>query len=77
MSLQQLSPAYRQAADLLRDRIRLLRQQLRQETDPDRIWQLKLRINALRPMLVEMNELAELTEHYYDRGYFRSEKYTL
>ena len=77
MSLQQLSPAYRQAADLLRERIRLLRQQLRQETDPDRIWQLKLRINALRPMLLEMNELAELTEHYYDRGYFRSEKYTL
>ena len=29
MSLQQLSPAYRHAADLLRGRIRLLRQQLK------------------------------------------------
>ena len=77
MSLQQLSPAYRHAADLLRGRIRLLRQQLKQETDPYKIWQLKQRINALRPMLVEMNDLAELTEHYYDRGYYRNEKYTL
>ena len=77
MSLRQLSPAYRHAADLLRGRIRLLRQQLKQETDPEKIWHLKQRINALRPMLEEMNELAELTEHYYERGYYRSEKYTL
>ena len=77
MSLRQLSPAYRQAAALLRDRIRLLRQQLAQETDPDKAWQLKHRISALRPMLEEMNALADLTEHYYDRGYYRNEKYTL
>lgn len=77
MTLQELSPAYRYAADLLRSRIRLLRQQMRQETDPDKIWHLKQRINALRPILAEMNELAELTAHYYDRGYHRSEKYTL
>jgi hypothetical protein len=24
-----------------------------------------------------MNELAELTAHYYDKGYYRNEKYTL
>jgi hypothetical protein len=77
MSLQELSPAYQLAADLLRERIRLLRQQLKQETDPVIIWKLKQRINALRPMLQEMNELAELTAHYYDRGYHRNEKYTL
>lgn len=41
MSLHQLSPAYRHAATLLRDRIRLLRRQLAQETDPDKAWHLK------------------------------------
>lgn len=77
MTLAELSPAYRQAAQLLRDRIRLLRHQLAQETDPEEIWHLKQRINSLKPMLTEMNELADLTEHYYDRGYYRNEKYTL
>ena len=77
MTLAELSPAYRQAAQLLRDRICLLRRQLAQETDPEEIWRLKRRINSLAPMLTEMNELAELTAHYYDRGYYRNEKYTL
>lgn len=31
----------------------------------------------LTPILTQMNELAELTAHYYDRGYWRSEKYTV
>ena len=54
-----------------------LRQALADETDPDKLWHLRRRINELTPMLTEMNELAELTEHYYDRGYYRNEKYTL
>ena len=45
--------------------------------DPEEIWHLKRRIAELTPMLTQMNELAELTAHYYDRGYYRSEKYTL
>lgn len=77
MTLRQLSPAYREAAALLRARLQLLRRELSQETDPEKIWHLKRRISELGPMLTEMNELAELTEHYYDRGYYRSEKYTL
>lgn len=77
MTLSELSPAYREAAALLRARLRLLRQELAQETDPERIWHLKRRIAELTPMLTQMNELAELTAHYYDRGYYRSEKYTL
>jgi hypothetical protein len=28
-------------------------------------------------MLTQMNELAELTAHYYERGYWRNAKYTL
>ena len=45
--------------------------------DPEEIWHLKRRIAELTPLLTQMNELADLTEHYYDRGYWRSEKYTL
>ena len=62
---------------LLQDRLRLLRQMLAQEDDPEEIWHIQRRIAELTPMLTQMNELAELTEHYYERGYWRSEKYTL
>lgn len=77
MTLQELSKYYEQSAVLLRRRLRLLRQLLATETDPDEIFHLKRRIRELSPMLTEMNELAELTAHYYDRGYYRNEKYTL
>ena len=77
MTLAELSICYQQAAIPLRERLRQLRQELAQETDPERIWHLKRRIAELTPMLTQMNELAELTAHYYDRGYYRSEKYTL
>ena len=77
MTLQELSISYEEAAALLRARLRLLRQQMAQSTDPDEIFHLKRRMAALTPMLTQMNELAELTAHYYDRGYYRNEKYTL
>ena len=77
MSLAQLSPSYQEAAALLRVRLRQLRQELAQETNPENMWRLRRRIAELTPMLTEMNELAELTAHYYDRGYYRNEKYTL
>lgn len=77
MTLAELSPAYQEAAALLRARLRMLRQELARETDPERVWHLKRRIAELTPILTQMNELAELTAHYYDRGYYRSEKYTL
>ena len=47
------------------------------ETDPEAVFQIKRRIAELTPILTEMNELAELTAHYYERGYYRNEKYTL
>lgn len=77
MTLQELSRCYEEAAVPLRARLRQLRQQLSKETDPQKIFRLKRRIRELTPMLSEMNELAELTAHYYDRGYYRNEKYTL
>ena len=77
MTLQQMSKDYEASAALLRARLRLLRQELATATDPEEIWHIKRRIAELTPMLTQMNELAELTAHYYDRGYYRSEKYTL
>ena len=77
MTLAELSRCYEAAAVPLRSRLRLLRQLLAQTDDPEEVWHLKRRIAELTPMLTQMNELAELTAHYYDRGYYRSEKYTL
>lgn len=77
MTLAELSRCYEEAAVPLRARLRQLRIELANTEDPEEIWHLKRRIAELTPMLTQMNELAELTAHYYDRGYYRSEKYTL
>jgi len=77
VTLAQLSKEYEASAALLRARLRLLRQMLAEAEDPEEVWHIKRRIAELTPMLTQMNELAELTAHYYERGYYRSEKYTL
>ena len=77
MTLAELSKDYEAAAVPLRARLRELRRLLATETDPEAVWHLQRRIAELTPMLTQMNELAELTAHYYDRGYWRNEKYTL
>ena len=77
MTLLELSREYQAAAAPLRNRLRQLRQELSQAQDPEEIWHLKRRIAELTPMLTQVNELAELTERYYERGYYRGTKYTL
>ena len=77
MTLREMSREYEKSAALLRARLRQLRQELAVAEDTEDIWHLKRRIAELTPMLTQMNELAELTAHYYERGYWRSEKYTL
>ena len=77
MTLLELSRCYEEAAVPLRARLRELRKALAIAEDPEEIWHIKRRIGELTPMLTQMNELAELTAHYYERGYWRSEKYTL
>ncbi len=68
---------YEASARLLSDRLRLLRETLEGCEDPEEIWHIRQRIRELSPMLTQMHELAELTAHYYERGYYRSEKYTI
>lgn len=77
MTLEELSETYRKSADLLRQRLWELRIERVGMQDPERLWEINRRIAELTPMLTEMNELAELTAHYYDRGYWRNEKYTV
>lgn len=77
MTLQEMSREYEASAALLRVRLRQLRQELAASEDPEKCWHLKRRIAELTPMLTQMNELADLTAHYYERGYWRSAKYTL
>lgn len=77
MTLAELSAGYEQAAVPLRRRLCQLRRELKAARDPEEIWHLKRRIAQLTPMLTQVNELAELTAHYYDRGYYRGTKYTL
>ena len=77
MNLADLSAGYEESAQLLRQRMKLLRNLLRETDDPEEQWHLKRRLAELTPILTQMNELAELTAHYYDRGYWRNEKYTV
>ena len=76
-TLAELALDYERSAQPLRQRLSQLRRELAAATDPEEIWHIKRRILELTPMLTQMNELADLTEHYYDRGYWRNEKYTL
>ncbi len=77
MTLAELSQCYVEAARPLRQRLKELRILKAQTTDPYQRLVIQNRIKELTPMLTEMNELAELTAHYYDRGFWRNEKYTL
>lgn len=77
VTLQQIASGYRQAAVPLRRRLRELRQALKTAEDPEEIFRLRRRIAELTPMLSECNALAELCEHYYERGYYRNERYTV
>lgn len=76
-TLKQISEGYRQAAVPLRERLSLLRKMLARARDPEEVFQIQRRIAELTPMLTQVNELAELTEHYYDKGYYRHEKYRI
>lgn len=77
MTLKEMSQFYEDSAMLLRCRIHHLRKALRSADDPEERFQLQRRISQLTPILSQMTELAELTAHYYDRGYCRNGKYTL
>ena len=77
MTLLEMSKDYDYAASLLRSRLQQLRLMLKTADDPEERWRLQRRISELTPILTQMNELAEFTARYYEKGYYRNEKYTV
>jgi hypothetical protein len=75
VTLAELSCVYCESAETLRLRIRTLRSAAQQTGDPAVSAVLRRRAADLTPLLRETRELAALTAHYYDRGYYRNEKY--
>ena len=77
MTLRQIGAEYRTSAQPLRQRLKELRAALKKAQDPEEVWKLKRRIAELSPLLTDCNALATLCERYYERGYYRDERYTL
>jgi hypothetical protein len=75
VTLKEISQGYRDTAVLFRARLATLRRQLKQETDPELRWRLKREIAMLTPVLTQLNCLAELTEHYYEKEFYRDKQY--
>ena len=68
---------YEQSAQLLRVRLSELRRQKKTAEDRQELFWLDRRMAALSQMLRQTNELAALTAHYYERGYYRNESYRI
>ena len=77
MTLYELSFTYEESADLLRARMRELRQAEKLAAGFADKQRIRRRMAALDPLLREMRELAVLSRRYYDRSYHKNEKYTL
>ena len=76
MTLYEMSYVYREDAMRFRLRITVLREQAKAAQGEDKL-RLRQRILELQQLLRQSNELADLTGHYYERGYYRNEKYSL
>ena len=77
MTLLEMSVQYKADADTFARRIKDLQQQAQKTDDPEVRWQLQQRIAALTPLLRQSRALAQITEHYYDRGYTKHAQYHL
>lgn len=77
MTLYQMSFVYREDAVRFRMRITALRQKARAARTKEEAQQLSRRIADLQLLARQSRELAELTQHYYERGYYCDERYTL
>ena len=77
MKLSELSEGYLLSAQLLRVRLRRLRCRLKLAETAQERAALRHEIALLTQILTQCSELAELTAHYYERSYYRNDKYTL
>ncbi len=76
MTLHEMSYTYRE--DALRFRMRITHLRVQAEgAPPEEARRLQQRITELQTLLRQSRELAELTQHYYERNFYRNEKYTV
>lgn len=76
MTLEELSTEYRKSAKLICERLHSLREQLKHAENPEDVFNLKRRIAELTPILTELNKIAQITAHYYERGFWRDAEFT-
>ena len=77
MTLQELSAEYREQAEVLHQRIALLRRMEREASCETEKMHLRDRRRILTAMWRETRDIAVLTEHYYERSRCRNAKYIL
>lgn len=77
MMLCQLSVGYCAAAVPLRARLKCLRCALKQCGSAAERSVLRYKIAQLSAILTQCRDLEALTAHYYERSFYRDEKYTL
>lgn len=77
MTLLELSTEYRKQGAKLKERLHQIEDLLANCQDRDQRFTLEDRKRSLSTMYREAQELAVLTERYYERGYRRNGKYTL
>lgn len=76
MTLLEIAGEYRIQEERIRLRILELRR-IRKHCSGQQRISLDKRINDLTALRRETRELATLLEHYYERGYYKSGKYSL
>lgn len=76
-TLYELSRQYGQAAQALRERIRLLEEQRERENGCDQRYMLDARLRLLRSMWRDTRAVCVHLEHYYERGVSRNAKYII
>ena len=77
MTLLEISAQYTANAEVFARRIKQLQQQLEQTNNPEEQRRLQQRIADLTPLLRQSRVLAQVTKHYYDRGYTKHAQYHL
>lgn len=68
--MEKLALEYAESAALLRARLKELRLAVKNETDLQVVFNLKMRIATLTPMLTDCNKIASFCRGYYDKGRF-------
>ena len=76
-TLLELSQRYLEEAVRLKACLRALTAEAEQERDPHRRRRIEHDRRLVDQMLREAREVAGVTRHYYEEGYWRDKRYTL